>query len=121
MSLTYVVTGASRGIGLEFVKQISAKGHNVFALARDPEGSEGLKGLVDNKVFALKADTTCGRSLKVVHKYDNRDSIEKILIMHLLIYQEAAEHVKNSSPEGIDVLINNSGISGEMRLNLENT
>lgn len=70
---------------------------------------------MDNKkVFALKADTTCEKSLKVVHKYDNRDRIEKILIMHLLIYQEAAEHVKNSSPEGIDVLINNAGIGGEM-------
>lgn len=66
MSLTYVITGASRGLGFEFVKQLSAKGHNVFALARNPEESEGLKGLIDNKkVFAIKADTTNESSIKV--------------------------------------------------------
>jgi short-subunit dehydrogenase len=66
MSLTYVITGASRGLGLEFVKQISAKGHTVFALARNPDSSEGLKSLVDNKrVFAVKIDTTSEQSIKV--------------------------------------------------------
>lgn len=67
MTLTYVITGASRGLGLEFVKQLSAKGHNVFALARNPEGSEGLKSLIDNKkIFAVKADTTNEDSIKVL-------------------------------------------------------
>lgn len=66
MSLTYVITGASRGLGLEFVKQLSSKGHNVFALARNPEESEGLKNLIDNKkIFAIKADTTNESSIKV--------------------------------------------------------
>jgi NAD(P)-dependent dehydrogenase (short-subunit alcohol dehydrogenase family) len=61
MSLTYVVIAASRGLGPEFVKQLSAKGHYVFALARNPDGSGGLKSLVENKkAFALKAGTTCG-------------------------------------------------------------
>lgn len=67
MSLTYVITGASRGLGLEFVKQLSAKGHYVFALARNPEKSPGLQNLIDNKkVFAIKADTTCEKSIKVL-------------------------------------------------------
>jgi hypothetical protein len=66
MSLTYVITGASRGLGLEFVKQISAKGHTVFALARNPEACEGLKSLVDNKkVFAIKIDANSEESAKV--------------------------------------------------------
>lgn len=66
MSLTYVITGASRGLGLEFVKQISAKGHTVFALARNPDASEGLKALVDNKkVFAFKIDANFVDSAKV--------------------------------------------------------
>ncbi len=66
MTLTYVITGASRGIGLEFVKQLSSKGHNVFALARNPDASEGLKSLVDNKnIFAVKTDITNESSIKV--------------------------------------------------------
>jgi NAD(P)-dependent dehydrogenase (short-subunit alcohol dehydrogenase family) len=66
MPLTYVVTGASRGLGLEFVKQISSQGHTVFALARNPEGSERLQSLVDNKkIFAVKLDATSEQSIKV--------------------------------------------------------
>jgi NAD(P)-dependent dehydrogenase (short-subunit alcohol dehydrogenase family) len=64
--LTYIVTGASRGLGLEFVKQIAAAGHIVFASARNPESSKELAALVDNKnVFAIKLDTTDNASLQV--------------------------------------------------------
>lgn len=64
--LTYVVTGASRGLGAEFVKQLAAKGNTVFALARNPEGSDKLKTLVDNKhVYAIKMDANNEDSIKV--------------------------------------------------------
>lgn len=37
-----VVTGASRGLGLEFVKQLAkySKKPNIFALCRNPENAE---------------------------------------------------------------------------------
>jgi short-subunit dehydrogenase len=35
MSKTIVIVGASRGIGLELVKQFAEEGHSVFALSRD--------------------------------------------------------------------------------------
>lgn len=64
--LAYIITGASRGLGLEFVKQISAAGHIVFACARNPDSSKGLTALVDNKkVFAIKLDTTDKASIQV--------------------------------------------------------
>lgn len=67
MSSTYVITGASRGLGLEFVKQVAAKGHIVFALARNPEASEGLQSPVNNKkVFAVKHDAKSAESAKVI-------------------------------------------------------
>ncbi|OAD04135.1 hypothetical protein MUCCIDRAFT_141495 [Mucor lusitanicus CBS 277.49] len=85
MSQTYVVTGASRGLGLEFVRQLGAKGNTVFACARNPDSATSLQELVDNKhVFAIKLDTANYESVKV-----------------------------NIAPEGIDVLINNAGIGGE--------
>lgn len=62
----YIVTGASRGIGLEFVKQIAAAGNIVFACARNPDGSKALLDLVDKKkVIAVKLDALNDESIKV--------------------------------------------------------
>ncbi|GAN05647.1 C-factor-like [Mucor ambiguus] len=91
MSLTYVITGASRGLGLEFVKQLAAKGHTIFACARNPATADRLEKYVDNKhVFVVKLDTTDYESIKA-----------------------AAEQISKMAPQGIDVLINNAGIASE--------
>lgn len=42
-----VVTGANRGLGLEYVRQWLGQGERVFALARDPESSADLARLLD--------------------------------------------------------------------------
>ncbi|CAO3664621.1 unnamed protein product [Umbelopsis vinacea] len=85
---TYFITGSSRGIGVELVKQLAAKGNVVIASARNPEAAEKLQKLVDNKkVFAIKLDVQSEESVKA-----------------------AVEKVNEISPDGIDVLINNSGI-----------
>jgi NAD(P)-dependent dehydrogenase (short-subunit alcohol dehydrogenase family) len=36
MSSTYLITGASRGLGAEFVRQLRTRGHDVVAAVRDP-------------------------------------------------------------------------------------
>jgi NAD(P)-dependent dehydrogenase (short-subunit alcohol dehydrogenase family) len=38
-----LVTGANRGIGLEFVQQLQAKGYDVIGTARKPESADELK------------------------------------------------------------------------------
>lgn len=92
---TYAITGASRGLGLEFVKQLAAKGNTIVAFARNPTESSGLSQLVDNKnVFAVKMDISDEESIKAA-----ASSISKIV------------------PDGIDVLINNAGINGDVKLN----
>ncbi|KAI8048598.1 4-dihydrotrisporin dehydrogenase [Gilbertella persicaria] len=97
MPLVYVVTGASRGLGLEFVKQIVAAGNHVFACARNPDSSSELSKLVDNeKVYAIKLDTSNEESIKA-----------------------AAEEINFKAPEGVDILINNAGIGGQMGTNYE--
>ena len=39
---TWLIVGASRGIGLEFVRQLLAKRQNVIATVRDPEKAADL-------------------------------------------------------------------------------
>lgn len=66
---TVFITGASRGLGLEFSKQYLAAGNRVIATARDPEQSAGLQSLLqeygDNlKIHAL--DVTSEQSRRAV-------------------------------------------------------
>jgi NAD(P)-dependent dehydrogenase (short-subunit alcohol dehydrogenase family) len=42
---TVLVTGANRGLGLEFARQYAADGWRVIATARDPERADDLRGL----------------------------------------------------------------------------
>lgn len=79
-----LITGAARGLGLDFVRQYAAKGWTVHACARDP-GAAALK--------AIKGEVLC-------HKLDVTD------------YESVAALAKTLSGEAIDVLINNAGVAG---------
>ncbi|KAK0710614.1 hypothetical protein B0H67DRAFT_494065 [Lasiosphaeris hirsuta] len=63
---SYAVTGTSRGLGLEFVRQLSQNPQNtVFAIARTPEAATDLKALAEERanVHIIKADVTDPNSL----------------------------------------------------------
>jgi NAD(P)-dependent dehydrogenase (short-subunit alcohol dehydrogenase family) len=79
---TIVITGANRGIGLEFVKQYLAKGDTVYALCRN------------------SSDELSQSGAKVVDKVDvgNPETLK-----------EALSKLKDLK---IDVLINNAGVLG---------
>ncbi|MFN3076189.1 MAG: SDR family oxidoreductase [Alphaproteobacteria bacterium] len=49
---TVLITGANRGIGLEFVRQYAAQGWTVLATCRDPDRARSLKAL-EAEVLAL--------------------------------------------------------------------
>jgi NAD(P)-dependent dehydrogenase (short-subunit alcohol dehydrogenase family) len=84
-----LITGASRGIGLEFARQYAADGWQVYACCRNPEGAADLKTLA----------TAPGVKLSV-HKMDTTDQAS---------IQAVADELAG---EEIDILINNAGISG---------
>ncbi len=51
---TVFITGANRGLGLEFASQYAAGGWSVIATCRNPDGAAGLRGIAgDIEVHAL--------------------------------------------------------------------
>lgn len=81
MAATWVVTAANRGLGLEFARQLSARGERVIATARDLDAASDL-GSLGVEMYPL--DVT------------DADSVVRF-----------GEEV---AAEAIDVLINNAGI-----------
>jgi NAD(P)-dependent dehydrogenase (short-subunit alcohol dehydrogenase family) len=88
---TVLITGANRGIGLEFAKQYAAAGWRVHATCRAPETADALK--------ALKGDVTMHR-LDVVRP-DQVQGLARVL-----------------AGEAIDLLVNNAGISTSAKTSL---
>ena len=86
--MRFVVTGANRGIGLEFVKQLTARGEQVDATVRDLGDAAELRALGSSGVRLR------------VHRLDVADD-------------ESVDAFATQLPEGpVDVLINNAGVSG---------
>jgi NAD(P)-dependent dehydrogenase (short-subunit alcohol dehydrogenase family) len=86
--MRFVVTGANRGIGLEFVKQLTARGEEVDATARDPEDAAELRALARPGVRLA------------IHRLDVADDAS------------VAAFAEELAPGPVDVLINNAGVSG---------
>jgi len=83
-----IVTGASRGLGLEFTRQLLARGDRVIAACRDPQRAEGLQVLAGAHSDRLHLGTL--------------DVADTELIS---AFAEDAAHVF----DGIDLLLNNAG------------
>jgi NAD(P)-dependent dehydrogenase (short-subunit alcohol dehydrogenase family) len=84
---TILVTGANRGLGLEFVKQYTAAGWRVHACCREPESARILKQLAAASNGAI-----------AVHTLDVADFAQIDRLADAL------------SSETIDLLLNNAGI-----------
>ena len=85
-----LVTGANRGLGVEFVRQYAHAGWRVFACCRKPEEATELRGLVTARV--------------TLHALDVRE--------HGQIEALAAQ----LKDEPIDILLNNAGIYGPSKM-----
>src|SRR3989337_1095407 len=84
---TTLITGANRGIGLEFCRQYAADGWRVLACSRLPEKADALNRLAAQYPELIK-----------VHALDVADHVEIERLAQVL------------ADESIDLLINNAGI-----------
>ena len=84
-----LITGANRGLGLEFARQYLADGWRVYAACRDPESASELHRLAD----------------------ENRDTLR---ILALDVTDPASIDAAATALDGqaIDLLLNNAGIIG---------
>jgi len=93
---TWFITGTSRGIGLQFVKQLTAEAENVvIASCRNPETATELQALVNGakgKLHILKLEVTDEEAVKAA----------------------AQETSKIVGANGLDYLLNNAAINPGM-------
>ena len=86
-SRSVLVTGANRGLGLEFVRQYAQAGWKTYAACRSPKSAKELKALQDQhagRITILSLDVTDAASVRT-----------------------AAEKLRG---EPIDLLLNNAGV-----------
>jgi NAD(P)-dependent dehydrogenase (short-subunit alcohol dehydrogenase family) len=84
-----LVTGANRGLGLEFARQYLGDGWQVYAACRDPESASDLRGLADAS--------------------DQKLRILALDVTDLARVKAAAAELNG---QAIDILLNNAGVGG---------
>ena len=89
MGGTILVAGASRGLGLEFVRQYASDGWRVHACARNPKTSQGLQELASRHKGAVH-----------LHPLDVTD------------WKAVGALALELEGESVDILLNNAGIYG---------
>jgi len=86
---TVLVTGANRGLGLEYCRQLAASGWRVLAGSRDPERATDLQSLA-------------------------RDNPDRVRVLRLDVINDAEVRTVAQELQGLplDMLINNAGTFG---------
>ena len=75
---TVLITGANRGLGLEFARQYSTAGWQVLATARQPEAASDLKALGD-QVRLLPLDVTKPESVRALATALDKQPIDLLI------------------------------------------
>jgi len=112
---SYAITGASRGIGFEFVRQLSSSRDNiVFALVRNKTTAKNLQHLQADRpnVHILEADITDVAALKIAAQEVSKITggkldvlINNAALMHHIVVKERSTLLLDTYPEGKEQLL----------------
>lgn len=115
---TVVVTGAGRGLGFEFAKQLVARGDRVFATVRDPARATDLLALREQAGDRLDIETLDVASTESISAL--RDAVAKKSPFLDLLINNAGINSKGVPPEQANVKLGTlepSGIERMIRVN----
>jgi len=98
---TILITGANRGLGVEFVRQHAADGWEVLATSRQPEKSDALKQLASQhpKVVLHRLDVTDAESVKGLADKLKGKPID-VLLHSAGIYPREGQHIGEIDYDG---------------------
>jgi len=88
---TVLITGANRGLGLEFCRQYAAAGWNILACCRKPAGAADMQALASH--------------------FDNIE----IIALNVADFARVDDLSRQLAEWRIDVLLNNAGVYGDRR------
>jgi len=96
-----LVTGANRGLGLEFARQYAADGWEVLATAREPEKAKELQGVArkHSKLEAHRLDVADKKSIKDLTNELHGRPID-VLIHSAGIYPRAGQRIGEIDYDG---------------------
>ncbi|MDT6979811.1 SDR family NAD(P)-dependent oxidoreductase [Levilactobacillus zymae] len=93
MKKTALITGATGGLGREFVKKFATAGKDLVLVGRNPQKLANLKAMVENR-YAVRVET-------IVVDFSTETAAEQIF-----------DHVTAKGIQ-IDYLVNNAGLGGQ--------
>jgi len=106
---SYVITGAARGIGFEFVRRFALKSENtVFALVRSRKNDQKLVEMGAKNVHILEADITDVKALKIAAAEVNKitgGSLDYLINNAAFVEATRKNNNLDGYPEGQDDLL----------------